>query len=83
MAVTGWVLVQTEVGHARAVCDAISAMTIPGVSVLAADTVTGQYDVIARVEATDADALMSAVENTIEAEGGVQHTVTCLAIHLG
>jgi uncharacterized protein with GYD domain len=82
MTVTGWVLVQVEVGHARPVCDAIQAMEVPGIKVLAAATVTGQYDVIARVEAEDTDSLMSAVENTIETSGGVQHTITCLAIHL-
>ena len=82
MAVNGWVLIQTEVGRARAVCDAINAMKVPGMEVLAADTVTGQYDVIARIEAQDTDSLMSAVENTIETSGGVQHTITCLAIHL-
>lgn len=82
MSVTGWVLVQTEVGHARAVCDAILAMSLPGIRVLAADTVTGQYDVIARVEGDDTDVLMSAVEGTIEGEGGVQHTITCIGIHL-
>lgn len=83
MAVTGWVLVQTEVGHARPVCDAINELQVAGVKVLAADTVTGPYDVVARVEADDADILMSTVENVIETAGGVQHTVTCLALHLG
>jgi uncharacterized protein with GYD domain len=83
MAVTGWILVQTDVGHARPVCDAIAAMEVPGIRVLAADTVTGQYDIIARVEADDADQLLSAVEGTIETAGGVQHTITCLVVHLG
>lgn len=83
MTITGWVLVQTHVGQARPVCDAIAAIDTPGIRVLAADTVTGQYDVIARVEAEDADALLSTVENAIEGTGGVEHTLTCLAIHLG
>lgn len=82
MAITGWVLVQTEVGHARLVCDAIQAISKPGIKVLAADTVTGQYDVIARVEGEDTDSLMSIVENAIASEGGVDHIVTCLAVHL-
>jgi hypothetical protein len=82
MSVTGWVLVQTDVGHARAVCEAIAGMKVEGVHVLAADTVTGQYDVVARVEAADADLLLSTVENTIEPVGGVQHTITCLALNL-
>ena len=81
MSVTGWVLVQTEVGHARAVCDVLAAIDAPGVNVIVADTVTGQYDIIARVEAADHDALLSAVESALEEEGGVQHTVTCLAIN--
>jgi hypothetical protein len=83
MTVTGWVLVQTHVGHARPVCDAIAAIEIPGIRVLASDTVTGPYDVIARVEAEDADSLLSTVEGAIETAGGVEHTITCLAVHLG
>ena len=83
MTITGWVLVQTEVGHARSVCDAIAAISIPGIKVLAADTVTGQYDVIARVEGEDTDSLLSVVEGAIANEGGVDHLVTCLAVHLG
>jgi DNA-binding Lrp family transcriptional regulator len=80
MAVRGWVLVQTEVGHARSVADAVARATCEGARVLASDTVTGPHDVIVRLEADDLDRLNAAVVETIESVPGVQHTITCLAI---
>ena len=80
MAVTAWVLVHTEIGKARSVCDAILAMQYDGVSVLSADTVTGPHDVIARLSAPDLDSLSSAVENVVSSTGGVENTITCLKI---
>jgi DNA-binding Lrp family transcriptional regulator len=82
MAVTAWVLVQTEVGKARHAADLLAAMEAPGVKVLTADTVTGPYDIIARLEGDSLDNLTNAVERTLEHAGGVQDTITCLAIHM-
>ncbi|OAI41402.1 hypothetical protein AYO38_03730 [bacterium SCGC AG-212-C10] len=83
MAVTAWVLVQTEIGHARAVADAIAAADYDRVRVLCADTVTGPHDIIARFEGDDLDAISSAVENVVSNVGGVQNTVTCLSMWVG
>ena len=80
MAVHGWVLVQTDIGHARTVCDYIAAMRYPGAKVIQADTVTGPYDIIARIEADDLDVLSSAAESAAKEVGGVQHVITCLTI---
>jgi DNA-binding Lrp family transcriptional regulator len=80
MAVRAWVMVQTEVGRARAVCDALAAMAYPGVTVVNADTVTGPHDVILRVEADSLEALTDATDVVSEEIGGVQHVLTCLAI---
>ncbi len=80
MAVHGWLLVQTDIGHARTVCDHIAVMAYPGARVIQADTVTGPYDIIARIEADDLDTLSSAAESAANAVGGVQHVITCLTI---
>jgi hypothetical protein len=53
MTVSAYVLIQTDVGQASVVADAVQ--TIDGVT--AADGVTGPYDVIARAEADGVDEL--------------------------
>ena len=80
MAVHGWILIQTEIGHARPVCDAIAAMHYPGTTVILADTVTGPYDIIARIEAPDLETLSDATDDVMTKVGGVQDVVTCLTI---
>lgn len=83
MAVTVRLLVQTEIGRARPVCDIIAAMDYPGVKVLTADTVTGPHDIIARFEADDLDVLTSAVDDVTGKAGGVENTITCLSMWVG
>jgi DNA-binding Lrp family transcriptional regulator len=83
MAVTAWLLVETQIGKARPVCDAIAAMKYEGVTVLSADTVTGPHDVIARLTASDLDTLSSAVEDVVLKAGGVDNTITCFAMWVG
>lgn len=76
MSVRGWVLVQTEAGRARAVCDTIAAYQHPSIRVLSADTVTGPYDVLAQIEADDVDALTVAAEDAVSGTIGVEHITT-------
>ena len=80
MSVHGWILVQTDVGRARAVCDALAEMKAEGAKVLVADTVTGPYDVIARVEADDYEVLTNSVEAAVKDTEGVDHIVTCVTV---
>lgn len=81
MAVRAWLMVQTDVGRARAVCDALASMQHPGITVVQADTVTGPHDVIVRVEAEGVDALSDATDDAVLRVGGVQHVLTCIAVH--
>jgi len=83
MAVTGWILVQTEVGKARVVADTVAALQRPGVRVMASDTVTGPHDVIVHLEAPDLDALNRAVEEALQKVPGVEHTITCVTMFHG
>jgi uncharacterized protein with GYD domain len=80
MAVHGWLLVQTDIGHARAVCDYLAAMEYPGTKIIQADTVTGPYDIIVHVEADDLDTLSSAAESAASGVAGIQDVITCLTI---
>jgi Lrp/AsnC ligand binding domain len=81
MSITAWVLVQTDIGHARRVRDALAAIDVAGVTVLVADTVTGPHDIILQVEAESLELLSDVTDNAVVAAGGVQNVITCLAIH--
>ena len=83
MAVRGYVLIEAEVGKARAVCDAIKKLSHGDARVTVVDTVTGPFDVIVQLEADDLDKLGNAITEGLQQADGVQRTTTCLAIKLG
>jgi DNA-binding Lrp family transcriptional regulator len=70
---SAYVLIQTSVGRADRV--AREASRIPGV--IAADHVTGPYDVIARAEASSLEDVMGSVVRVIQTLGGITRTMTC------
>ncbi len=76
--ISAYVLIQTEVGMIRDVATAVAG--IKGVS--SADGVTGPYDVIARAEGPDLDALGKLVLRRIQDVPGVTRTLTCAVIGL-
>ena len=78
MAINAYVLIQTEVGKAAHV--ASSVRSIPGV--IAADDVTGPYDVIVRTEAESLDDLGRMVVSQIQAVEGITRTFTCPVVNL-
>ena len=78
MAVTAYVLIQTEVGRAAHV--ASSVREIPGV--VAADDVTGPYDVIVRAEAPTLDDLGRMVVSQVQMVDGITRTFTCPVVNL-
>jgi len=78
MHVQAYVLIQTEVGKAAMVAQAIRA--IPGVTL--ADDVTGPYDVIVRAQAPTMDELGKLVVAQIQAVPGVSRTLTCPVVNL-
>jgi DNA-binding Lrp family transcriptional regulator len=71
-----YVLIQTEVGKAGQVAQAIGG--IDGVQ--RAEDVAGPYDVIARVQAPRMDELGRLVVARIQAVDGVTRTLTCTMI---
>lgn len=71
--VKAYVLIQTEVGKAKAVTSAVRL--IDGIA--SADDVTGPYDVIVRAEADDVDELGRMVVARIQSIDGITRTLTC------
>jgi DNA-binding Lrp family transcriptional regulator len=78
MAVRAYVLIQTEVGKAAQVAEEIGALD----GVVAADDVTGPYDVIARAEADSMDELGKMVVSRVQLIDGITRTLTCPVVNL-
>ncbi len=78
MTVSAYVLIQTEVGKAASVAQAVSA--IDGVTV--AETVTGPYDAIVRVEGQTMDDVAKTVVSRVQMVDGITRTLTCEVVHL-
>jgi len=78
MSVSGYVLIQTDVGRASIVAEEVRA--IDGVSF--ADGVTGPYDVIARADADSIDDLGRLVASKVQRIEGVSRTITCPIVEL-
>jgi DNA-binding Lrp family transcriptional regulator len=76
--VQAFVLIQAGVGMASRVGQAVSGTR----GVLAADIVTGPYDVVVRVEAANIDALGRLIVSKIQAIEGITRTLTCPVVRL-
>nr|WP_223128568.1 Lrp/AsnC ligand binding domain-containing protein [Terrabacter sp. MAHUQ-38] len=71
-------MIQTEVGKAASVAEQIAG--ISGVTL--AEDVTGPYDVIARVEASNVDDLGRLVIAKLQDVPGITRTLTCTVVHV-
>ena len=78
MAVSAYILIQTEVGKAAEVATNVGA--IDGVKT--SEDVTGPYDVIARAEAETMDDLGRMVVSRVQMIEGITRTLTCTVVHL-
>jgi DNA-binding Lrp family transcriptional regulator len=76
--VQAFILIQTEVGKAAMVSQAIGELS----GVASAEDVTGPYDVIARVEANTVDELGKLVIAKIQDVPGITRTLTCTVVHV-
>ena len=76
--VQAYILIQTEVGKAAAVAEAISKLE----GVAQAEDVTGPYDVIVRAEARNVDELGKMVVAKVQGVDGITRTLTCPVVHL-
>ncbi len=73
MAIQAYISIQTEVGKAGSVAQAISA--ISGVTI--AEGVTGPYDVIMRAEAPSMEEFGRIILSKVQAVPGITRTLTC------
>jgi len=78
MAISAYVLIQTEVGKSALVTGSVRAIK----GVIAADDVTGPYDVIVRTEAATLDDLGKLVVSQIQSVEGITRTFTCPVVNL-
>lgn len=78
MEVSAYILIQTELGKAAEVAAQVGEL--PGI--VAADDVTGPYDVIVRATARDIDALGRMVASKLQAVDGITRTLTCPIVNL-
>ncbi|USQ75221.1 Lrp/AsnC ligand binding domain-containing protein [Ornithinimicrobium cryptoxanthini] len=76
--VQAYILIQTEVGKSGIVSQTVSDLA----GVVAAEDVTGPYDVIARVEAASVDELGRVVISRIQEVPHITRTTTCTVVHL-
>jgi DNA-binding Lrp family transcriptional regulator len=72
-----YVLIETKVGTAREVAQALAKL--PGVKKV--DMVTGPYDIVVLAEGSDLDAIGSLITGHIHPITGVARTITCLVLH--
>lgn len=73
MNVQAYILIQTDVGKASSVAQAIAA--IPGVNL--AQGITGPYDVIMRAEAASMEDFGRLILSKVQAVPGITRTLTC------
>ena len=78
MAVSAYILIQTEVGKASKVVEAIRLLD----GIVEADDVTGPYDVIVKAQADTMDELGKMVVSQIQLVEGITRTLTCPVVNL-
>ena len=76
MPTKAYVLIETSVGKSRDVTAQLRA--VAGVETV--DAVTGPYDIIAVVAATDLNSVGDLVTSHIHTISGIVRTVTCLSV---
>jgi len=80
--VRGYVLIETGVASAKSVGLELTSLSYADTTIISVDTVTGPFDVIVQIEATDLDTLGNSITDAIQSVDGVQRTTTCLAVRL-
>jgi DNA-binding Lrp family transcriptional regulator len=71
-------LIETSVGKTKDVVLGIRKLNLAGVKEV--NVVTGPYDVIVVVEGADLTAISNLVTCEIPTVGGIERTVTCMAV---
>lgn len=75
MPTKAYILIEAKVGGVQQVVQTLRSLN--GVS--SADVITGKYDIIVLVEATDMGGMAELVTGSIQGVPGVLRTITCVA----
>lgn len=78
MAVSAYILIQTEVGRAAQVAAEVGNIS----GVISSEDVTGPYDVVAKAESDTVDELGRMVVSRVQMIDGITRTLTCPVVHL-
>ena len=78
MAVSAYILIQTEVGKASNVVEEIRRLD----GIVEDDDVTGPYDVIVKAQADTMDELGKMVVSQVQLVEGITRTLTCPVVNL-
>ena len=73
---SAYVLIKTRVGETTTVADALNRNE----HIRQVDVIIGPYDLIARIEADDINAIGTVVMRFVHEVGGVESTITCPVI---
>ncbi len=82
MAVKSYVLIETNVGTAKQVALSLAAIPQSDGEIKSVELVTGPFDVICLVEASNLEQLGSCITDSIQTVAGVKRTTTCLTIQV-
>ena len=75
MVARAYILIETQVGKSRDVIAELRALS----NVSSVDIITGEFDMIALVEASDMVAMADLVTGLVQSTPGVTRTITCVA----
>jgi DNA-binding Lrp family transcriptional regulator len=78
MGTKAYVLIETAVGKTKDVLEALRGID----GVREADAVTGEYDIVAVVEADSLNNIGELVTGSIHTIGGIQRTTTYLSVNM-
>ena len=74
MVARAYILIETQVGKSRDVIAALQALS----NVSSVDIITGEFDMIALVEASDMVAMADLVTGLVQSTPGGTRTITCV-----
>ena len=75
MTTRAYILIETQVGSVKAVVGELRALE----GVVSCDIITGPFDVISLIEATDMGGVADLVTGQVQRIHGVIRTITCVA----
>lgn len=75
MPTKAFILIETQVGKVKDVVGDLRALE----GVVSCDIITGPFDVIAQIEASDMGAMADLVTGRVQGVQGVIRTITCVA----